>query len=71
MKKLLGIVVLCLLFCNTGFTESNYNLNDPALNKYAKSQKCSLILPLVILLLINNTNTLSYYSREGNLDTAI
>ncbi len=32
MKKLLGIVVLGLLICNTGFTESNYNLNDPALN---------------------------------------
>ena len=33
MKKLLGILVLGLLFCNTGFTESNYNLKDPALNK--------------------------------------
>ena len=36
MKKLLGILVLGLLFCNTGFTESNYNLNDPALNKCFK-----------------------------------
>ena len=36
MKKLLGIVVLGLLICNIGFTESNYNLNDPALNKCFK-----------------------------------
>ena len=36
MKKLLGILVLGLLICNIGFTESNYNLNDPALNKCFK-----------------------------------
>ena len=36
MKKVILIVVLGLLICNTGFTDSNYNLNDPALNKCFK-----------------------------------
>ncbi len=36
MKKLLGILVLSFLAFNTGFTESNYKLNDPALNKCFK-----------------------------------